>query len=229
MNKDAERHIRVALLDDHPVVLHGLAAQLESEPDITVVGSYETGRELLAGLATQPVDVLLMDYSLSPQDIDGINLLRMLRLRFPSLEILVVSGHGNTATAALSMRSGARGFISKARPLMEWFDAIRTVAARQRYLDITLSYELEHALNKAKDNSREPTIPALPDQARLSPREREVLRCVLDGMAVTAIARKFSRSVNTISTQKQAAYRKLGIRSDAELFKVQHSLLAING
>jgi two-component system, NarL family, captular synthesis response regulator RcsB len=71
-------------------------------------------------------------------------------------------------------------------------------------------------------------MPALSEQARLSPREREVLRCVLDGMAVTAIARKFSRSVNTISTQKQAAYRKLGIRSDAELFKVQHSLSTIN-
>jgi two-component system, NarL family, captular synthesis response regulator RcsB len=227
MNKHTERHIRVALLDDHPVVLHGLAAQLQSEPDITVVGGYETGRELLAALATQPVDVLMMDYSLSPQDIDGISLLRMLRLRFPSLEILVVSGHGNAATAALSMRSGARGFISKARPLTEWFDAIRTVASHRRYMDITLSYELEHALNKAADNSRETDIPALPEQARLSPREREVLRCVLDGMAVTAIARKFSRSVNTISTQKQAAYRKLGIRSDAELFKVQHSLEAV--
>jgi two-component system, NarL family, captular synthesis response regulator RcsB len=228
MNQDTERRIRVALLDDHPVVLHGLAAQLESEPDIAVVGSYETGRELLAGLSTQPVDVLMMDYSLSPQDIDGISLLRMLRLRFPSLEILVVSGHGNAATAALSIRSGARGFVSKARPMTEWFDAIRTVAAHQRYLDATLSYDLEHALNKAANNHPQGDMPALSEQARLSPREREVLRCVLDGMAVTAIARKFSRSVNTISTQKQAAYRKLGIRSDAELFKVQHSLSTIN-
>jgi two-component system, NarL family, captular synthesis response regulator RcsB len=226
MNKDAERHIRIALLDDHPVVLHGLAAQLESEPDVSVVGSYETSRQLLNGLATRQADVLMMDYSLSPKDIDGLSLLRMLRARFPSLEILVVSGHGNPAMAALAMRSGARGFVSKAQPVNEWIEAVRAVAARQRYLDPALAYELEHAMRNAADGSGMNAMPTLMEQISLSPREREVLRCVLDGMAVTSIARKFSRSVNTISTQKQAAYRKLGIRSDAELFKVQHSLHA---
>ena len=228
MNQYAESSIRVALLDDHPVVLHGLSAQLESESNIAVVGRYETSRELLAGLARQHVDVLMMDYSLSPRDIDGVSLLRMLRLRFPHLEVLVVSGHDNPAMAALAMRSGARGFVSKARPVREWGDAIRTVAAHQRYLDTAMAYELEHAFSKAEENDRGAGVPALAQQAVLSPREQEVLRCVLDGMAVTSIAKKFSRSVNTISTQKQAAYRKLGIRSDAELFKVQHSLSAMS-
>ena len=55
----------------------------------------------------------------------------------------------------------------------------------------------------------------------LSFREREVLRCCLDGMSVTQIALKFERSVKTISTQKQAAFKKLGLRSDNELFKIR--------
>jgi len=58
----------------------------------------------------------------------------------------------------------------------------------------------------------------------LSPREREVLRCCLEGMSVTQIAEKFARSVKTISGQKQAAFRKLGVRNDNELFKIQHQL-----
>ena len=58
----------------------------------------------------------------------------------------------------------------------------------------------------------------------LSPKENEVLRCFLDGLRISQIASKFSRSIKTISGQKQAAFRKLGIRTDAELFKVQRKL-----
>ncbi|WP_460164162.1 LuxR C-terminal-related transcriptional regulator [Pseudomonas sp. S2_F03] len=61
----------------------------------------------------------------------------------------------------------------------------------------------------------------------LSPKEQEVLRCCLEGMSVSQIARKFSRSMKTISGQKQAAFRKLGVRTDAELFKLEQSLKAL--
>ena len=67
-------------------------------------------------------------------------------------------------------------------------------------------------------------LSALIDRSELSPREREVLRCCLDGMSVTDIAEKFARSIKTISSQKQSAYRKLGIRTDTELFKIKHEL-----
>jgi two-component system, NarL family, captular synthesis response regulator RcsB len=223
MNKEFHRSIRIALLDDHPVVLHGVSGQLKQVTDMSVVGEFASGRDLLAALATQEVDVLIMDYSLGPKDIDGVSLLRMLRLRFPLLEILVMSGHGNPATATLAMRAGARGFIGKSRPMHELIEAIRSVAARRRYIDPGLSRSLRYEDGNAPDIDEHGTM-TLSGQASLSMREREVLRCVLDGMAVTSIARKFSRSVNTISTQKQSAYRKLGIRSDAELFKMQHSL-----
>jgi two-component system capsular synthesis response regulator RcsB len=214
--------IRIALLDDHPVVLHGVSSQLAQVSDMYVAGEYSTSRELLAALAQREVDVLIMDYSLGPKEIDGVSLLRMLRIRFPSLEVLVVSGHGNPATAALAMRAGARGFVGKTRPMHELIDAIRTVATSKRYIDQSLVHGFEQASETAV--AEEGDTMTLAGQASLSLREREVLRCVLEGMTVTSIARKFSRSVNTISTQKQSAYRKLGIRSDAELFKVQHSL-----
>jgi DNA-binding NarL/FixJ family response regulator len=58
----------------------------------------------------------------------------------------------------------------------------------------------------------------------LSVKEREVIRCFLEGMSVTQIARKFNRSTKTISTQKSTAFRKLGVTSDGELFKIKHML-----
>jgi two-component system, NarL family, captular synthesis response regulator RcsB len=145
-------------------------------------------------------------------------------VRFPSLGILVASGHGGPATAALALRSGARGFISKMRPMCELVDGLRTVAARKCYIDKTMTYDLEQVA-KGVPIAEHDAETTLAGQSSLSPREQEVLRCVLNGMPVTSIAKKFSRSVNTISTQKQAAYRKLGIRSDAELFKIQKSLV----
>lgn len=223
MNKDFRRATRIALLDDHPVVLHGVSGQLAQVREMSVVGEFASGRELLAALAVQEIDVLIMDYSLGPKDIDGVSLLRMLRLRFPLLEILVMSGHGNPATATLAIRAGARGFIGKSRPMHELIEAIRSVAERKRYIDPALVRSFKYEESNVPDTDDEGSM-TLGGQASLSVREREVLRCVLDGMAVTTIAKKFSRSVNTISTQKQSAYRKLGIRSDAELFKMQHSL-----
>ncbi|MBM7132196.1 response regulator transcription factor [Dyella mobilis] len=210
------------LLDDHPVVRFGLRAQLETASDIDLVGDYESTHELLSALAVRGTDVLVMDYALGPREIDGLSLLRMLRSRHPNLRILVVSGHYNVATVAMVMRIGARGFVGKNKSMDEFVDAVRTVAAGQRYVDAGMRYELEQVAGDEVSESS--GVPMFTTHAALSPREREVLRCVLDGMAVTAIAAKFSRSVNTISTQKQAAYRKLGIRTDTELFKIQHQL-----
>jgi two-component system, NarL family, captular synthesis response regulator RcsB len=220
MNKEPYRRIRVALLDDHPVVIHGLSSQLKMAPGMWIAGEFTNSRELLASLATQQIDVLLMDYSLGPKEIDGVSLLRMLRARFPSVEVLVVSGHNNAATATLAMRAGARGFIGKTRPMPELIEAIWAVAARKRYIDQSVASDVEHYAKPGGEKG----VVTLEGQSSLSPREQEVLRCVLEGMSVGTIAQKFSRSVNTISTQKQAAYRKLGVRSDAELFKIHHSL-----
>jgi two-component system, NarL family, captular synthesis response regulator RcsB len=226
MNQEAPCRIRVALLDDHPVVIHGLSAQLRPVPDVSVVGEFENSRDLLTFLSTKYIDVLLMDYSLSPKEIDGVSLLRNLRTRFPELEILVISGHSNAATASLAIRAGARGFVGKTRPITDVVEAIRTVAAGRRYVDQTIVYDFDQAeAEAAAAGVQESSSMPLANKSAISARELEVLRCVLDGMSVSMIAKKFSRSVNTISTQKQSAYRKLGIRSDAELFKVQHSLL----
>jgi two-component system capsular synthesis response regulator RcsB len=214
--------IRVMQLDDHPIVRHGAADSLSREADIEVVGSFTTSRELMNALRTTAADVLLIDYALGPGDIDGVNLIRALRIRFSNCLILVASGHYNPATVSLALRAGAHGFVGKTQAVDVLAKAIRAVAAGRRYLDPSMASELDTGDIPLPADTDTEDESMLTRHAHLSPREREVLRCFLDGMSVSQIAEKFSRNVNTISTQKQAALRKLGIRSDNELFKIRH-------
>ena len=230
MNWTATRPIRVVVLDDHAVVRHGLGARLKQEADIEVTGMFASGREIVQALkdSAVEVDVLLMDYSLGPAEIDGLNLIRLIRVRYPDLKILVASAHHNKATVGMVMHAGARGFVGKEEELSELVRAIRTVAAGGKRLNPTLAAEMERdTLNAAPADgsaTESSELSALVDRPELSPKEREVLRCCLDGMSVTDIAEKFARSIKTISSQKQSAYRKLGIRTDTELFKIKHEL-----
>ena len=228
MNWTVTRPIRVVVLDDHAVVRHGMAARLKQEADIEVTGMFASGREVVQALRNNAVDVdvLLMDYSLGPAEIDGLNLIRLIRVRYPKLKILVASAHHNKATVGMVMHAGARGFVGKEEELAELVRAIRTVAAGGKRLNAALAAEMERdALADAPPVAPARLSPLL-DRPELSPREREVLRCCLDGMSVSDIAEKFSRSIKTISSQKQSAFRKLGIRTDTELFKIQHELKA---
>ena len=228
MNWTGAAPLHIALLDDHTVVRHGLLELLGEEADFHIVGAFASSRELIAELRTTPAELLLIDYALAPDDIDGLNLIRALSVRFPESKILVVSAHYNPATVALALRAGARGFVGKNQPLADIVGAIRTVARGHTYLNPALEVEFAYLLSDTalQDDASDHALPtAVQDSfSELSPREREVLRCCLNGMSVTQIAEKFERSTKTISTQKHAAFRKLGIRTDNELFKMHRQL-----
>lgn len=224
MNANRSKVIQVMLLDDHPVVRDGFALHLNTEPGISIVGSYSESRELMAALTKIAAHVVVMDYSLGPEDVDGVNLIRALRLRAPNTKVLVASGHSNTATVSLALRAGAHGFVGKGDPVTHLAAAIRAVAAGHRYVSRAMEYALDIELKDSAPAPEPHDSSLLVAHAKLTPREGEVLRCFLDGLSVSQIAAKFSRDINTISTQKQSAFRKLGIRSDNELFKLREQL-----
>ncbi len=222
--------LRIALLDDHPLILQGFSSRIASENDFHLVGSYTSSKVMLEALRRESVDVLVMDYSLHKGELDGLNLLRLLRIRFPKIRILVFSSMEMPATVSLVIRNGARGYIGKSQDLEELVSAIRVVAAERVYLTVEVLEELggvpvaseipetQGADDEFESEARSSGVEEW--QAVLSPREQEVIRCCLDGMTVSKIAEKFSRSHKTISGQKQSAFRKLGISNDRELFKV---------
>jgi two-component system, NarL family, captular synthesis response regulator RcsB len=210
---------RVMLLDDHPIVLEGLQQRLAAAPHLQVVGAYNTGSALMQALtaATEPVHLAIVDFSLGPDEVDGIKLLRALRVRFPRTAVLVLSSHYNPATVSLALQAGAHGFLSKTQGAEALLDAIRQILAGRTYLPEDMRQQLSEL-------SRQTPVPgATPGRVAeaLTPREQEVLRCTLEGMSPSEISAKFSRAISTISTQKKSGFQKLGIRNDAELFKVR--------
>lgn len=224
---DLRPQIRIAVLDDHAIVRYGMASRLSNEPDFIVVGSYENSRTMIAGLRDAPADVLLVDYALGPTEIDGVSLIRALNRRFPESSVLVLSSHYDPATVALALRVGARGFVGKSQDVALIVKAIRTVATGSVFLDADMSYRLAEISVAASEETQVESTKGeakLLAGAKLSVKEREVIRCFLDGLTVSDIAQKFGRSAKTISTQKSMAFRKLGVVSDNELFKLQHML-----
>jgi two-component system, NarL family, captular synthesis response regulator RcsB len=214
------KRLQIALLDDHAIVRHGLVNRLVQEPDFEVVGVYSRSRDLMAGLATDPAEVLLLDFVLGPHELDGVLLIRALRVKFPQCRILVFSTHHEAATVILALRVGARGFIGKGEDMSQLIDAVRLVASGAVYLSPDMAYRVAQATAVNYDGERNRG-----DALRfvsLSAREQDVIRCYLAGMTITDIAEKFNRSIKTISSQKASAFRKLGVMSNNELFRIKH-------
>lgn len=224
-NKPPAR-IRIAMLDDHPIVRFGIAARLEEEPDFELAGSYASSREMVEGLRNQPAEILLVDYSLGPSEIDGVSLIRALRIKYPQSHVIVVSSHYTPATVSMALRVGARGFVGKCEDLDNVVRAVRVVASGGIHLDDDMKYYLSEIPTQDMPEMEEEEMSEdlILDNSALSAREREVIRCFLDGMTVSEIAEKFGRSIKTISTQKSTAYKKLGVTSDNGLFKLKHML-----
>ena len=219
---------RLMILDDHSLVLCGMEIKIQAETDLLLLGSFTRGSALITALREQEVDLVVMDYSLRSGEVDGLNLIRTLKIRFPRLRLLIISSLYVPATVALALRCGASGFIGKELNSGEFVLAIRQVAAGKVYLHPDMLEALQmHEVSRLDIATSELEVASLDVLARtseLTAREHEVLRCCLDGLSVTHIARKFSRSIKTISTQKQAAFRKLGLRGDNELYKVRYQM-----
>ncbi|KTC44554.1 LuxR family transcriptional regulator [Pseudomonas fluorescens ABAC62] len=215
--------LRVSLLDDHAVIRDALKIRLSLEADLKVVGVYGNSRDLIEGLRDSQTDLLLLDYQLGDGEIDGFRLIQTIRIQFPTLRIIIFSSAEKAATVSMCIRAGVNGFVGKSQETDELLKAIRTVALDRIYLSPAISAQL-HKLPSAPLEDHLPSSDAEHAPVNLeglSPKELEVLRCYLEGMSVTQMATKFSRSTKTISGQKQSALRKLGIRTDAELHKMQ--------
>jgi DNA-binding NarL/FixJ family response regulator len=212
------------LLDDHALIREALTVRLSTETDFKVTGVYSGSPGLLEALRTEQADLLILDYQLSDGELDGLRLIQLLRNHYPSLRILIFSSIERPATVNMAIRAGANGFFGKSQATEELARAIRMVALDRLYLSPAMAAKLD---TMPKVSSTAPDEVGLSDGTdtlvnypALSPKEREVLRCCLEGMSVSQIADKFLRSRKTISGQKQAALRKLNIRTDTELFKL---------
>ncbi|TCV96397.1 LuxR family two component transcriptional regulator [Luteibacter rhizovicinus] len=201
------KHILVAVADDHPVILLGIEAALDDIPTIRRIGSVRNSSELVALLDAQPCHVLVTDYAMPGGSYgDGLNLLSFLAERYPDIAIVVITSMDKPVLIRTLLARGIDHLLSKADDISHVAAAVQAAHVRRRYFSPTIA-----AIVQALSGGEPIT--------KLSARETEVLSLYVAGNSINDIAERLGRSKQTVSTQKVSAMSKLGIASDADLFK----------
>lgn len=208
--------IRVGVLDEQEVVRYGLRWHLADQPGISVAGTYSRASDALSAAEQGSIDLLLMGYVL--QDSNGQHLIKTIVAHHPKIRILVFLAEPCPATATLLLSMGGHGIVCKREPLEVCVYAIRLLATGQCYQCASITMAEDPVVPDAPIEMGEAEA-ALLSHPALSRREREVLSLSISGLTVTRIAEISERSLKTVSTQKLAAYRKLGLKNDMELFR----------
>lgn len=217
---------RVLIVDDHPILRHGIAQLIAREGDLTVCADVGTVEEALAVVATQAIDLVVVDLSLEDQS--GLDLIKRLRTAHPQVKCLVLSMHDERLYAERVLRAGARGYVMKQEATRKIVTALRAVHAGRIYLGEEIASDLLARLasggmggsggGAAVAENEQAPLPALTD------RELEVLRLIGRGMKTGEIAETLSRSVHTVEAHRANIKRKLGLKSGAELAKAAFEL-----
>ena len=203
--------IRVLVADDHQIVRDGLKRILAAAGDIEVAAEAAGGDEALSLARSGELDVAVLD--LSMPGLSGIALIKRLKAEKPKLRMLVLSMHGEQQYAARALKAGASGYLTKDAAGDQLVKAIRKIAGGGVYLTESAASSLLQEKSAGHD--------------KLSDREFEVLKLLVDGLGPTEIGEKLHLSVKTVSTHKTHILEKLGLSGTADLvrYALEHRLL----
>jgi DNA-binding NarL/FixJ family response regulator len=209
---DADRPVRVFLVDDHALFRAGVRAELSSAAErVEVVGEAGSVAEAVAGIGYLRPEVVLLDVHLS--DGGGAEVLRRVRDRHPDVVFLALSVSDAAEDVIAVIRGGARGYVTKTISGRELADAIGRVAAGDPVFSPRLAGFVLDAFSE-RPNSRPIGDPELD---LLTPRERDVLRLLARGYAYKEIAAELFISVKTVETHVSSVLRKTQLSNRYEL------------
>jgi DNA-binding NarL/FixJ family response regulator len=186
--------IRILAVDDHPLLLEGIAALLASQPDMKLVAEASTGREAVEQFRKHRPDLTLMD--LQMPEMDGIEAMVAICSEFPEARIIVLTTYKGDVQVLRALKAGARAYLLKSLLRKELLDTIRAVHAGQKRIPPEVAAEVaEHAIEDT-----------------LTSREVDVLRLVAGGNANKLIADQLSITEDTVKGHVKNILSKLGAR-----------------
>jgi len=210
----------IIIADDHPLVLLAIENLMMGYPDMQIVGRAADATELFREVVRIPCDLVFMDlYMPGGYYGDGLEAVRQFKVRYPQVALVVLTMETEAAALRKVIALGVDGLVSKRDRIDLIHVAAVTALARECYLGPAVRSLIADA-----------TVAQRLDFVRqmLSRRELEVFTLYASGLGVTEIAMRLGRSVETISAQKCTAMRKLGLHSDAEVFRfaVEHGVIS---
>jgi DNA-binding NarL/FixJ family response regulator len=200
--------IRLLLVEDHPMFRAGLAATLQLDEDISVVGSAATAEQALSSMTDHEPDVVVLDIGLP--DGNGVSLLPRILAEHPDCRVLMLTSYEDDATVYAALRAGARGYVVKNADAEEILRAVHTVAAGAGYFSPSV---VERINRHVASGGRSSDSAAFPELTR---REREILSLMARGHGNTYIADYFVLSLKTVRNHVSTVMAKIGAGSRAE-------------
>lgn len=206
---------RVVVVDDQELVREGFALILDAQDDLTVVGAAADGIEALQVCRAQRPDVVLLD--LRMPRLDGLTVLPRLRAEVPDARVLVLTTFADDEYVVRALRAGASGFLLKDSPRSSLVTAVRSVAAGEVVLDASVAGPLVAGLREETPGDHAAAV------ARMTTRERDVLRCVARGLTNAETAAELHISETTVKTHLGRLLTKWGARDRIGLVVMAHA------
>ncbi|MFQ5443159.1 MAG: response regulator [Nitrospinales bacterium] len=199
--------IRVLLADDHAVLREGLKLILSETPDIIAAEEAGTGMEVLNIIRNSPVDVVVLDITMP--EMNGLDILKQLKIEFPNLAVLVLSMFPEERGAIRFLKAGASGYLCKSGASDQLVKAIKTVYRGEKYFSPSLAQKMALALLDSDQ----------PPHELLSDREYQVMCMLGSGKTVSEVAQELKLSIKTISTHRAHILEKMKIENNAQLMR----------
>lgn len=209
--------IRIYLVDDHELVRAGVRSLLESEPDLSVIGEFSCGEEVLQACRHIPPDLVLMDINMP--GMGGIEATRRVVQQFPSVRVIAVTVLEDDPFPHKLLDAGARGYLSKTSSRVEMLEGVRAVMKGQHFI----ASEVAKKLTLTSLRSRGESSPI----SRLTAREMQVMMMVIQGHGNQEISNRLFLSPKTVYTYRARVFEKLDVANDVELthFGIRHGLI----
>jgi DNA-binding NarL/FixJ family response regulator len=207
-----EKHkARLLVVDDHALIREGLKHVIGLQTDMELCGEAYTCQGALEETSSKKPDLMILDLLGSG---NGLELIKVLRSKFPSLRMLVVSQLDELVYAERTIRAGAHGFVMKKQSIAEILNAIRSVLAGELYVGSRLAAIAFNKMLGKRPASEKPRNRGIEN---LTDRELQIFHLLGAELSARKISRELNLSVKTVETHRENIKHKLGFQSAADL------------
>jgi DNA-binding NarL/FixJ family response regulator len=191
---------RIILADDHYLIRNGIKTMIAQEPGLKVIAEVADGQELMDALKKNQPDMVILDISM-PQ-ISGIDALKQIHGLYPEVRVLILTMHSNPQYCTHAFSVGAHGYLLKDDSATELLPAILQVRRGRGYVSPQLALEFSWKQD---------------EKVRLTPREKDVIKLVVEGLTTKQIAEKLCLSPRTVERHRSNLLKKFKKKNSSEL------------
>jgi len=217
--------IKVALVDDHQLLLDGISLLLKDVENIEIVLTAKNGKELIKALQEYKVDIIMLDINMP--EMDGVETIKVLKKEFPTISTLILSTLDDTKLIRKMLQLGAMGYVLKNTSGNELTRAIETVHNGDYYFTPAIQKKVLALPQEKPDKKPSKKYSREGHHAALTKREKEILKLIAEEYTGPEISAYLHISLNTVETHRKNLVQKLGVKGSIGLVKyaIKHGLI----